>query len=299
MALLGQTDSGSGESRRNENVQLNLIDTATTKELMVRLGATATIQPEFSADRTYFGGEFGARPSAPLHLPAGTGRAWHGLVSFGHLNSVFSAPSFFQAAAVQPARENEPAFSLSGPAWRGAWVAVDLSLQRLRGNVNGNVLVPLLPERTALAADPALRRTAQQMLDAYPLEVPNCPDVDPRALNTNAPQRINTHSAVGRIEQSTARAGLFRVRYQFTSQAIDAFQFVKGQNPDTDTCNHTARLTWSRALPGSATLLEATLGFDRLGSLLRPEPNGPGATANFSNAIAGIGPSPIIPIDRA
>ncbi|MCC6539708.1 MAG: hypothetical protein IT162_19320, partial [Bryobacterales bacterium] len=161
MNLLGQTDSGSGESRRNENVQFNLIDTATMKELMVRLGATATIQSEFAADRTYFGGEFGARPPASLHLPGATGRAWHGLAAFSHLNSAASARSFFQASSVRPARENEPALSVSGPAWRGAWVAVDLSLQRLRGNVNGNVLVPLLSERTALATDPALRRIAQ------------------------------------------------------------------------------------------------------------------------------------------
>ena len=39
--LLGQTDPGSGESRRNENVQFNLIDTSTMKELMVRLGTSA------------------------------------------------------------------------------------------------------------------------------------------------------------------------------------------------------------------------------------------------------------------
>ena len=36
--LLGSTDSASGESRRNENVQFNLIDNNALKELNIRLG---------------------------------------------------------------------------------------------------------------------------------------------------------------------------------------------------------------------------------------------------------------------
>jgi hypothetical protein len=51
--LLGRTDANSGESRRNENIQFNLIDTATAKELMVRLGTSATVHSEFHADRSY------------------------------------------------------------------------------------------------------------------------------------------------------------------------------------------------------------------------------------------------------
>src|SRR5262245_58402419 len=43
MNLLGKTDAASGESRRNENVQFNLVDNNSLKELNVRLGTTATI----------------------------------------------------------------------------------------------------------------------------------------------------------------------------------------------------------------------------------------------------------------
>src|SRR5690349_7813700 len=41
--LLGKTDVAGGESRRNENIQFNLVDNNALKELNVRLGATTTI----------------------------------------------------------------------------------------------------------------------------------------------------------------------------------------------------------------------------------------------------------------
>ena len=49
--LLGNVDAESGESRRNENIPFNLIDNNALKELNVRMGATATIVPEFRVDR--------------------------------------------------------------------------------------------------------------------------------------------------------------------------------------------------------------------------------------------------------
>jgi len=49
--LLGQEDTRSGEARRNENVQFNLVDTNTLQELNIRLGATATIVTDFQPDR--------------------------------------------------------------------------------------------------------------------------------------------------------------------------------------------------------------------------------------------------------
>ncbi len=294
--LLGQTDAGAGESRRNENVQFNLIDTATAKELMVRLGTSATIHSEFQSDRSYFGGEFGARPAATLHVPVSGGRGWHGAVSFGHLNSFLSARTFFQPTSVKPARENEFGVNLAGPLWRGARVSIDLSTQAIRGNVNGNVIVPLLAERTPLAVEPRLRAIVQRYLDAYPLPDPRRPDQ--RAVNVNAEQRIDTYNAGGRLDQTLSPRDALHFRYQFTGQQVEAFQFVKGQNPDTSTRNHVSRITWTRA-QSAATMIDTTLGFDRLGSLLQPDQEWPDANVGFNNAISSIGPSPIIPIDRA
>ena len=58
--------------------------------------------------------------------------------------------------------------------------------------VNGNVLVPLASERTPLTTDPATAALVSKFLAAYPSATcPTGPDFDPRALNTNSPQRID------------------------------------------------------------------------------------------------------------
>ena len=96
--LLGQTDTASGESRRNENVQINLIDNNVLKELNQRIGTTATIVKEFRIDQGYFGTEFGGSADFPLHVPSSDSGGFHGNLHATHNNSVFSARSFFQVA---------------------------------------------------------------------------------------------------------------------------------------------------------------------------------------------------------
>ena len=186
--LLGQTDAAAGESRRNENLHFNLIDNNALKELSVRLGATATIIEEFRPERGYFSAEFGNAPSPVLHLPAVRASALHGRIFETHQNSIVSARSFFQVGDVKPAHENNYGLDLGLPAWRGAYVSFEGAQQKLRGSVNGNVLVPKPDERTPLTNDPATRAIVQRFLNAYPTDLPNRTDVNPRALNTNAPQ---------------------------------------------------------------------------------------------------------------
>jgi hypothetical protein len=296
--LLGQTDASAGESRRNENVQFNLIDTNTVKELNVRLGTTATIIEEFRADRTFFGSEYGNRAQPPLHLPAARGSGIHGSLLARHGNNVFGARSFFQVGDVQPARENEYGITLAAPLWKAARFSIEGGQQKLRGNVNGNVLVPHASERTILATDPAVRALLERWLRGYPAQAPNRTDIDQRALNTNAPQDIDTGNAGARIDQASGNKDRLAWRYLFTSQQVDAFQFVAGQNPDTDTRSHTARLTWTRAF-SAATAGDFSIGGDRLGTLIRPEENAVGPTVSMSRFIEGLGPAPPIPIDRA
>ena len=66
--LVGVTDAGSGESRRNENVQFNPGDNNALKDLNVRLGATATVIDVFRPERGYFGSEFDNPPSQPINV---------------------------------------------------------------------------------------------------------------------------------------------------------------------------------------------------------------------------------------
>lgn len=249
--LLGQEDTKSGEARRNENVQFNLVDTNTLQELNIRLGATATIVTDFQPDRDYYGAEYGRRAPPNLHLPPSRGRGLHGNVSWTHGNSVFSARSFFQVGDVQPANENRYGFRLTGPVSKRTRFTVNATQQKIRGQVNGNVLVPLPGERTPLLVDPAsgertdpeTRAIVKQLLEAYPAELPNRTDIAPRALNTNAPQRVDTNSANLRLDHDLGDLGKLGLGYVFTSQSVDAFQFVRGANPDTEIKNHRPRIT--------------------------------------------------------
>ena len=295
--LLGETSSESGESRRNENVQFNLVDNNALKELNIRLGTTATIVSEFAVDRGYFGSEYGKPPTPPVHAPSGRVSGLHGDAFWRHNNSVFSARSFFQVGTVQPARENFYGVNLAAPAGQLGALTLGISQNKIRGNVNGNVLVPLPEERTPLTRDPATREVVQSLLSAYPDTSPNRTDIAARALNTNSVQRINTDSARVQLDRGAPLGGKLALRYAWTAQNVDAFQLVVGQNPDTDTKSHAARVTWSGSL-GPNTLVQATTGLDRLGSLLLPAEGALGPVM-IGRALTNLGPFPIIPIDRA
>src|SRR3954451_3313087 len=99
--LLGKTDAAAGESRRNENIQFNLVDNNSLKELNIRLGATATIIEVFRPERSYFSSEFGNAPGALLDVAPTNRGAVHGTLFESHRNSIFSARSFFQVGGVK------------------------------------------------------------------------------------------------------------------------------------------------------------------------------------------------------
>src|SRR5436305_996441 len=101
--LQGVTDAGSGESRRNENIQFNPIDNNALKDLSVRLGTTATIVQEFDVSRNYFGAEFGRPVPAVIHLSPAKSGGMHGNLYEAHNNSIVSARSFFEVGSVKPA----------------------------------------------------------------------------------------------------------------------------------------------------------------------------------------------------
>ncbi|HEU0123490.1 MAG TPA: TonB-dependent receptor [Bryobacteraceae bacterium] len=296
--LLAKTDAASGESRRNENVQFNLIDNNALKELNVRLGTTATLIDDAKADRNYFGAEFGNRPPAPIHLSPLKLANFHGSLFETHGNSVLNARSFFTVGSLPPAHENQYGAAVGFRIWKGASLSLDAGQQKLRGNVNGNIVVPKADERTPRTNDPAARALVQRFLDAFPASLPNRTDINERALNTNAPQNINDNNAAVRLDQKlTTRHSLF-LRHQYTSQTVDAFQLVAGQNPDTTTRAHTAQLSWSYLRSPSTSILFTAM-FDRVGSVLLPEPNAVGPQVNFSNVITTLGPGSNIPINRA
>ena len=295
--LLGELDSESGEARRNENVRLTLIDNNVLKELLRRMGATATIIKDFEAEKSFFGLEYGGSAKASLHSPRTTRSGIHGEVSWSHQNSALSARSFFQVGRVRPARTNDYGLRFSAPAGAKSAISVQLSQRRLLGQVNGNVLVPAADERTPLTNDPAARALVERVLGAYPAELPNRTDINERALNTNAPQNIHNDRASATLDNMLGPDRL-TLRYNVTLQHVEAFQLVGGQNPDTTTKNHNARMTWNRSW-SPYTTTDVSAGYERIGSLLVPEETSLGAFYLFSRILQSIGPSSSIPIDRA
>jgi hypothetical protein len=295
--LLGKENTAGGESRRNENVQFNLVDNNTLKELNVRLGATATIVEEFKAELNFYGSEFGNPPSAVVRLTQAARANWHGNLFFNHQNSIFSARSFFQAGDVKPAHENRYGFTTGFTPWRRGYITVHGGQEKLRGFVNGNVLVPTPDERIPLTSDPAKRALIEHFLAAFPAELPNRTDINPHALNTNAPQKIDGDDGTMRLEQDVTSKDRVLTMYRYIDQSVNAFQLVAGQNPDTHTKSHRARITWSRVWSPTVTT-NFSAGFDRIGSLLVPEPNAVGPTVSISG-LTTLGPAAIIPINRA
>ncbi|MFM8395305.1 MAG: hypothetical protein ACKOB4_15430, partial [Acidobacteriota bacterium] len=295
--LLGKTDTSSGESRRNENVQFNLVDNNALKELSLRLGTTATLVREFSPASNYFSAEFGNPPRSSITVPGPLRNDFHGQLSEAHQNSIFSARSFFQVGEVQPARENDYGLNMGLRLHKRTSIYVEGSQQKLRGVVNGNVLVPRPDERTPLTTDPAIRAVVQRFLSAYPTQLPNRTDINPRALNTNAPQRIDNNQGGARLDHLFRQTDRLALQYQYTSQAVDAFQLVAGQNPDTNTKSHLARIVWTH--PWKANILSNfSVNYDRLTSLLRPEEMAVGPYVTIAG-LTNLGPDGAIPIDRA
>ena len=296
--LLGEVDTDSGEGRRNENVQLTLINNNVLKELNERMGITATVITEFRVDQNYFGAEFGGSPKTALHLSTAGGSGMHGTAFWTHDNSVFNARSFFQVGDVKPAHFNDYGFEVGFPIWKRARLSINASQRKLRGQVNGNVLVPTAEERVPLTTDPADRAIVEAIFGAYPEELPNRTDINPRALNTNAPQNINNDRVGGTLDQDLGSRDRLIARYGFTLQNVEAFQLVGGQNPDTTTRNHVARLTWNRVW-NPTTTTDFSVGYDRIGSLLVPDETSLGPFYVFSRELESIGPGGEIPIDRS
>ncbi len=286
-------------AQRNENVIVYMIDTNAIKEANIRVGSSTTVVAEPRVESQYFATEHGAAPSStpglrPQTAPAGL----HGDASYSHQNSVFNARTFFQAGGVKPSHRNLTSGRLTGPmpGIPVFWTAT-YSQRDIRGMVNGNVLVPLANERTPLATDPATRAIIQRYLDAFPNELPNRPDFDVRALNTNAPQRIDSLAGTGRLDFLLPRSQRVMANYSVDRQRIRAFKFVAGQNPDTDIHTTRGTVTWTSQMSAGSDLA-LTASFQRAVTLLAPEPNAVGPRVRFGNQIEELGPDSMFPIDR-
>ena len=285
-------------AQRNENVIVYQIDNNAIKEAGIRLGSAVTIVPEATVETTWYGTEYG-RPAGEIAVvrPLPRPPAWHGELYEWHQNSVFNARTFFQVGDVLPSRRNAYGGRITG-AFRAWSVTASASQRKVRGMVNGNVLVPLASERTPQAADPRVRAVVSRFLAAYPASLPNRPDFDPRALNTNSPQRIDDTDGTLRLEREFTPRDKLVLSHALTRQRIRAFQLVAGQNPDTEIHSHRSRASWRHSLDGGGEFVGG-FSFNRVRSLLVSEPNAVGPRVRLGYQIEELGPDSQFPIDRA
>jgi hypothetical protein len=145
-------------AQRNENVAVYQIDNNAIKEANIRLGDKVTILSEAPVDVSYYATEHGRPAGEPVVLrPASPVPAPHGELYWWHQNSVFNARTFFQVGGVKPSRRNGYGGQYTGDLGKLGKLTANASQTKIRGMVNGNVLVPLASERTATAPDPATR----------------------------------------------------------------------------------------------------------------------------------------------
>ncbi len=290
---------GSAAARRNENVAVNAIDNDVAKEANIRLGVNYTVLNVVPVESSSYARELGKGATEVAVLrPTPAAAGFHGELFYFHQNSVFNARTFFQVGGVKPSRQSNYGGRFTTELRGLGALTGTFSQRKIRGMVNGNVLVPLANERTATATDPALRALITRFLAAYPNELPNRPDFDERALNTNAPQRTDEIDGTLRLDRALGSRFRLLLSHTLSRQRVSAFQLVAGQNPDTDIHSHRSRATlvWS---PNAATGVSFGAGFTRNASLLVPEPNAVGPRVRMGFQIEELGPDSHFPIDRA
>src|SRR5262249_22672017 len=100
-----------------------------------------------------------------------------------------------------------------------------------------------------------------------------------------------------RLDQDLGGRDRLFLNHTFTNQQVNAFELVAGQNPDTNTKSHSSRATWNH-LFGVASALDVSFGFDRVHSLLVPEPNAVGPQVIIGSSYQSLGPVATVPLDR-
>jgi hypothetical protein len=93
------------------------------------------------------------------------------------------------------------------------------------------------------------------------------------------------------------KSDLLALRYQFTTQRVDAFQLAAGQNPDSTVHNHKAVATWRRVFSPTLQAIFSA-GYDRTTTGITPDPTSPDYRINLNNVIQTVGLDNDVPTYR-
>ena len=284
-------------ARRNQNIQVNLVDTQALIESLGRAGARVRPVAEFSAVRPNYAYELGGVGRSPQLLRASRQSGYHGEIYETHNNNVLNARTFFQVGSVEPSRMNQYGFRFGGPMGSDKLSFLVTGQEtRESGFVNGNVLVPLPNERASTATDPAIRALIDSWLALYPTELPNRTEIDPRMLNTNALQKIRNTVGTFRLDWNRSERHRLSARYSYGDNFIDSFELVIGQNPNQRLRPQTLNLA-SEHQVSDRTLLRVGFNYLRRKVHVLVSPS-IGPNVNVSRDIQSLGPSFNFPVRR-
>ncbi len=267
----------------NPNIFIVKLDTNEINRNLDKRGANIQFLREFRSQENNYGAMYGhplrradlLRPRSPL-------RNFHGSLYNSHQNSALNARSFFTVGSLRPSRRNQYGATLGGPLFSDK-LSFDFAWSQTRdsGFVNGNVQVPLESERTPRSSDPQVNAVIARLLEGFPGDLPNLPDVSPRQLNTNALRDIRRTAFSTRLDYRPGEADQIAFEQRFLDATEVPFEIVAGQNPDTFLRPQSTHLTHTHTFSPN-TLSRLSVDFDRLAVVLN-------ITDRYRNLLAPLG----------
>jgi hypothetical protein len=254
-----------GAEERNPNDFVIRLDTNSIKNELTRVGISPRLIQEFRVTSSYYGEQFGYTlrpiPTTSARRPISD---VHGAVYEFHQDNALNARPFFQVGGILPSRRNQYGFSFESPIKKERlWFDFAWGQIKDSGFVNGDVQVPLASERTPRSSDPQMNAIIGALLKAFPVEVPNLPQVSLRHLNTNSFRDTSSTAFSWHVDYRSPSGDTLAIDHQFQDSTEEPFQFVAGQNPRTLSRPQSIGVNYSHAF-SATTAGQIGLNYRRL-----------------------------------
>ncbi|MCH8267329.1 MAG: TonB-dependent receptor [Acidobacteria bacterium] len=267
----------------NPNIFIVKLDTNEINRNLDKRGANIQFLREFRSQENNYGAMYG-QPlrRTPLLRPHSPLRNFHGSLYNSHQNSALNARSFFTVGSLRPSRRNQYGGTVGGPISEDK-LSFDFAWSQTRdsGFVNGNVQAPLENERTPRSSDPQVNAVIARLLEGFPEELPNLPNISARQLNTNALRDIRRTAVSTRLDYRLGESDQIALEQRFLDATEVPFEIVAGQNPDTFLRPQSFHLTNTHTFSPN-TLARLSVNFDRLSVILD-------ITERYENLLAPLG----------
>ena len=270
-----------GSEERNPNIFIRRVDLNAIRYPLLLRGIESVFL-EFDAAKNQYGSDMGVPIRQMLFVqPKVPNRQFHMSFYGAHENSALNARPFFNVGPLRSSKRSRLGVGAGGSLISNKlFFTTNLDFVNGSGYVNGNIRVPLLSERTSTSSDAETAAIVEALLQAYPVEAPNLPNVAPRQLNTNSTRRVNGVDWNLRLDYLMSDQGNLAFQYTLFDYSEEPFELVTGGNPTTDLRPQTFSMTYARNWLGTA--LQSSFQFDRLAALLL-------STESFQSLLEPVG----------